>query len=93
MLGRNTKLFPLVKPNATSEEIAAVVDNTDGSGDRIFANAVRLVIPAQLNQVYQLLVLEVKLNRRVLCVQGSPGSPPKHPEDRAHDRRACSIVQ
>jgi syntaxin 1B/2/3 len=35
-------LIPLaVKPNATAEEISSVVNDTSGSGDQIFAQAVR----------------------------------------------------
>lgn len=44
-VGRNiTKSFPAVKPDATPEEIASVVDNTDGTGDQIFSQAVRSMI-------------------------------------------------
>jgi len=45
----NAKLFPVVKPDATAEEVAAVVDNTDGAGGQIFSQAVRSVFPAQLS--------------------------------------------
>ena len=42
---RGLKRFPIVKPSATPEEVAAVVDNTDGAGGQIFSQAVRSVPP------------------------------------------------
>ncbi|KAL0947000.1 hypothetical protein HGRIS_013145 [Hohenbuehelia grisea] len=36
---RVERQFKIVKPDATPEEVAAVVDNADGAGDQIFAQA------------------------------------------------------
>ena len=48
---RSAKSFPVVKPDATAEEVAAVVDNTDGAGGQIFSKAVRSAFHVQLSHL------------------------------------------
>jgi len=81
----SAELFPTVKPDATPEEVTAVVDDTDGTGGQIFSQAVRSANPIQLNQFYQSMVPIALSVDQVWSVQnsiqGSPRSSRGHQED------------
>ena len=78
VMGNSTEYVPLVKPDATPEEVTAVVDNTDGAGGQIFSQAVRLVFPIQLRLTHPPMVFTALGLNQVWSVQssvqGSPGS-------------------
>lgn len=82
----------LVKPDATPEEVRAVVN--DENGGQIFSQAVGVLIYSFKQNLICILVDELQPIRRIKSsIPGSTGATPGYQAYRANHCRTCSAIQ